>query len=181
MMVYPRALVARHIYARTVAAWHYAEPTDKPPGYPLPPCPRLPRDLSARDLVAGTIPARQRDGTACHRAPPSRYPRALPRALADTRVPCPSRYRAGQPSAHALAIAAKPPDPLAVIGQPRTIAAEPSRQPCATVDTRQPSRRTGPTLGNPTQTEHPFDLLGRIEHLFDRTNVRRSIRQCWVR
>lgn len=129
MVVYPRALVARHIYARAVAAWPSAEPTDKPPGrYPR--CPRL-----------------QRDGTACHRAPPSRYPRALPRALADTRVPCPSRYRAGQPSARALAIAAcQPPDPLAVIGQPRTIAAE-------------PSRRTGQTLGNPTQTEHPFDLL----------------------
>lgn len=115
MMVYPRALVARHIYARTVAAWPSAEPTDKPPGrYPPIRCPRPPRD--ARELApipAG--PARRTRAPIPGRPPnlPAPYPRAdtgynqTGPTLTQPRGPLPAPIPGRQPPA----IPGRPPDP----------------------------------------------------------------------
>lgn len=154
-MGYPRALAARHIYARTVAAWTNAEPTDKPPGrYPRIRCPRLPRDLPA-----------------CHRAPPNRvtYPRALasplPRALAAGMIPACQRYpRDISPN-------------LAAWHAHDTDTPSHKDYPQHGLAWRIPAcrYRAGPscapnpnqTLGNPTLTEHLFEFAGP-----DRTPVR---------
>jgi hypothetical protein len=159
-MVYPRALVARHIYARTVAAWPSAEPTDKPPGrYPRVWCPRLPRD-----------------GTACHRAPPSRvtYSRALAsplprdlsaRDLAAGTIPACQRYP------HDIS------PNLAAWHAHDTDTPSHKDYPQHGLAWRIPAcrSRAGPscapnpnqTLGNPTLTEHLFEFAGP-----DRTPVR---------
>lgn len=131
MMVYPRALVARHIYARTVAAWPSAEPTDKPPGrYPPIRCPRPPRD--ARELApipAGparrtrtaepgpTLSARRTRRQPCHGTgrtrvgAPARYPRVPPNRVATARG-IPGRY----PTARADASPTYPRGPTAQPG-----------------------------------------------------------------
>ena len=160
MMGYPRALAARYEIARAVSAWPSAEPTAEPVAlawrvrrprltrdlsachrappsrvtYPRGLATPLPRDLSARGLAAGTIPACQRYP---RDIPPN--PTAWPSRDTDTpsgclarRIPA-RRYRAGVPCGHA--------------SDRRTTRAD-------TAETGQPNQ----TLGNPTLIEHSFEL-----------------------